>query len=81
MVTHTIFLLSINCKKKKCSIFKTTKAEKSSNSFRCALSLRVLKIEHFFFLQLIDNKKITGGYHIPMINLGKCKEVTAVLKL
>ena len=33
------------------------------------------------FLKLIDNKKIERGYHIPMIDLGKFKEVTLVLKL
>ena len=32
-------------------------------------------------LQLIDNKKNSRGYHIPMIGLGKFKEVTVVLKL
>ena len=45
------------------------------------VSPRELKIEHFFFLQLIDNQKIAGGYHIKMIDLGKFKEVTTVLKL
>ena len=35
-------------------------------------------MEHFFLLQLIDNKK-SRGYRIPMIDLDKCKEVTAVV--
>ena len=39
-----------------------------------------IKIEHFFFLQSIDNQKIVG-HQIPMIDLGKSKKVTAVLKL
>ena len=75
----------------------------------CAVSLRLLKIKHFyalfflwkiehialavvssyissvfsvnFFLQLIANKKIVGVTKLPMIDLGKSKEVTAVLKL
>ena len=34
-----------------------------------------------FLLQSIDNQKNNRGYHIPMIDLGKCKKVTAVLKL
>ena len=47
----------------------------------CAVSLRLLRIGHFFFLQLIANQKIKGVTNIPMIDLGKSKEVTAVLKL
>ena len=45
MVTPTIFLLSINCKKKKRSIFNTrkdAKAEKSSNALQKSIFLDVL---------------------------------------
>jgi hypothetical protein len=38
----------------------------------CAVSLRLLKIEQ---------SKYNRDYHITMINLGKSKEVTTVLKL
>ena len=35
-----------------------------------------------FFLLAIDRKSINSrGYHIPMIDLGKIKKVTAVSKL
>ena len=40
-------------------------------------SPRVLKIEHFFFLQLIANEKKELPY-ITMIDLGKSKEVKAI---
>ena len=60
MVTLTIFLLSIHCKKNIFSIFNTledTKTLKSLNAlkvelFGCAVSLRVLKIEHFFLFAM-----------------------------
>ena len=89
MVTRIICLLAINCKKKKCSIFITlrvTKTLKSSNALRRSCFsdvlylLRLLKLEHFSFLQLIDNKK-NVGYHKPMIDLGGSKKLTAVSKL
>ena len=38
-------------------------------------------IDKNIFLQLIANKKMNRGYHIPMIDLRKSKKVTAVLKL
>ena len=41
----------------------------------CAVSLRLLKIEIFFFLQLIADKN-NKGYYIPNIDLGKSKKVT-----
>ena len=47
----------------------------------CDVSLRLLKIEYFFFLKSIDYQKNGRGNHIPMIDLGKSKKVTAVLKL
>ena len=86
----TIFLLAINCKKKKCSIFNALGVTlKSSNALRRSCSddfyvfvtPRVLMIEFFFFLQLIANKKNNRGYHIPMIDLGENEKDTAVLKL
>ena len=42
--------------------------------FGWSVSLRLLKIEHFFFLQSIYNQK-NRGHHIPMIDLGKSKKV------
>ena len=42
----------------------------------CALSIRLLKIEKSFAIDSLS--KNNGGYHIPMINLGKSKEVSAV---
>ena len=74
MVTPTIFLLAIDCKKKKCSVFNTL-------DFYVFVTPRVLKIENFFFFQLIANKKNNRGYHIPMIDLGESEKVTAVFKL
>ena len=66
MVNPTIFLLSIDCKKKKISIcylilleiqnVKIIKRVAKVELFGCAVSVRLLKIEHFFFLQLIANK-------------------------
>ena len=46
----------------------------------CAVSLRLLKIEHFFVLRFnIDcYYKNIWGYRIPMIDLGKSKKVKAV---
>jgi hypothetical protein len=52
-----------------------------SEDFYFFVTPRVLKIEHFFVLQLIANKKNNRGYHIPMIDLGESEKVTAVLKL
>ena len=47
---------------------------------KCAVSIRSLK--NFFVLFAIDRlSKNNRGYHIPMLDLGKSKEVTVVLKL
>ena len=81
-------MIGLDTHKKKCFIFNTlgdTKTLKiikcfaKVEPFGCAVSLTLLKIEHFF---AIDSKsKNDRGYRIPMINLGKSKEVTAVFKL
>ena len=48
------------------------------NLFGCSVSLRVFKIEHYFFL-LIANQKIKRV--TCLINLGKTnKKITAILK-
>ena len=54
--------------------YKTVKIVKSFAKvelFGCAVSLRLLKIEHFFLF----------AFNIPMIDLGIRNKVTAVLKL
>ena len=90
MVNRIIFLLAIICNEKKMFYLyyswsyrnvKIVKCFAKVMLFGCAVSLRLLKLEHFFFLQLIANKKNNRGYHIPMIDLGESKKVTAVLKL
>ena len=48
------------------------------DDFHVFVSPRVFKIEHFFFLHSVDDKKNSRGYHIPMIDLGKSKKVTDV---
>ena len=53
---------------------------KAFDDFKVFVSPRVLKIEHFYFLPLMANQKNRGD-HLAMIDLGKSKEVTAVLKL
>ena len=63
MVTPTFFdYLSIAKRKNVLSLI-LWKIQKRKNrqmlcKSRCAVSLRLLKIEHFFFLQLIANQKI-----------------------
>ena len=63
MATPIIFLLAINCKKKKCFIFnilRDTAHSKSltfANDYKVLVSPRVLKIEKKYFLQLKANKK------------------------
>ena len=61
------FLTIFNWKKKICSIFNIlwyrahlkVRFLQSTWRFQVFVSSRVLKIENFFFLQLIDNKKIS----------------------
>ena len=53
---------------------------KSQNFGMCCIS-KIIKDRTFFLLQLIANQKNNIGYYIPMIDVGKSKEVTAVLKL
>ena len=50
---------------------------KSRNFGMCCIS-KIIKNKHFIFLELIANQKNNRGYHIPMIDVGKSKEVTAV---
>jgi len=50
------------------------------DDFICQVSPGVSKIEKLFLLQLIENKE-KGGFCIPIIDLGKFKEFTAVFKL
>ena len=66
MVTAAIFWVEINSKKKNCSVFDTlgdTETLKIVKCFAkvellaCAVSLRLLEIENFIFLQLIANQK------------------------
>jgi hypothetical protein len=69
MVTPAFFFISYQLQKdKKCSIFNNLKdtARSKSLTFEVFVSPGVLKIEHLF---------------IPMTDLGKFKEITAVLKL
>ena len=72
MVTPTIFLLAINCKKKNVLSLILLELQKRKNRQMLCEGLafgrflrfktpRVLKIEHFFFLQLIANKKNSMG--------------------
>ena len=59
---------------------KNTQMLCKSRAFRICCISKIIKDKTFFFLQLIANKK-NRSYHIPMIELGKNKKVTAVLKL
>jgi hypothetical protein len=46
----------------------------------CCIS-KVIKDRTFFLFAIDSKSKDSRGYHIPMIDLGKRKKVTAVLKL
>ena len=59
---------------------KTRQMLSKSRTFCMFCIFKIIKDKHYFFLQLIAIKN-NRGYHIPMINLGKSEEVTAVLKL
>ena len=67
---------------------KTGKKKKSSNALQKSISwellyvsLRFLKIEHFFLFAIHSYSKNNRVYNILMIDLGKRKQVTAVLKI
>ena len=70
MVIPTIFWLSIDPKKKKKMFYlsyswryknvKIVKCFASFELFGCAATIRLLYIEHFFFLQSIADEKIIG---------------------
>ena len=74
MVTPTIFGLSIDCNKKKCSIFnnlRDTDPPKSSTVAKhltifTFLYIQSIKDRTFFLFVSIDNQKIVG---LPYINV------------
>ena len=47
----------------------------------CCITKAINDRIFFFFLQVIATPKIIGSYHLPMIDLGNSKEVTAVKTL
>ena len=60
--------------------FRSSNALQKLN-FGCAVSLRILKIYSTIFSSAVDRcLKNNRSYPKPMIDLVKCKEVTAVLK-
>ena len=67
---------------KKCFIFNNLRYTEFSKvrQFNFCIS-KSIKDRTFFHFAIDSLSKNDRGYHIPMINLGKSKEVTAVLKL
>ena len=90
MVTPAVFGLFIDYKKKKCFIFNNLwdTAHAKSLTFTKAIDVflrfcisKSIKDRSFFLFAIDRLSKNSRGYHIIMIDLGKNKKVTAVLKL